>query len=76
MNHPILVRQNGIDRPVLDWSRSTDDHLTNGEDDAHKHQNRDGWLTDFLGVASGKLDLAKQTGLKVVMEGTNRYNRI
>ena len=65
MNHPILVKQNGIDRPVLDWSAATDSHLTNGGDDSQKRQNRDAWLSDFLGVGSDNQDLVKQTGLTI-----------
>ena len=65
MNHPILVRQSGINRPVVDWSASTDRDRTIGEDDPTKRKNQDAWLADFLDIRANSKDLVRQTGLRV-----------
>ena len=66
-NHPIPLKHNGIDAPVLDWTSSTDSNPINGADDPNKRKNRNNWIADFLGAGENSEDLVKQTGLKVTV---------
>ena len=70
MNHPILVRQNGIDRPVLDWTTTNASEQPSVDDDPNNHKNHNAWLADFLGVGLDTEDLVKRAGLKVMLGNT------